>query len=669
MNNLFLVFAFLFQDDVEKYFSKLEDEYLEEREKAKKELIKIGDPAKKKVISGLDHADYRVVIACVEILIAWGDSSQVKKIGEFAVKEKEEVYLKTFLTYLKNNAKVSEEYLVELLGNPSQEIIMECLVKLKELKSKKACAKAYEIYKKSSDQNLKNEAFNLVVSLGVDAKEYLVEFVKADEPDKRAKAIQGLYDVDTDEVIRKIGTLAKTETDQQVVTSIFTYLKKRVEKANPYLKDCLSSSNVLTRKMAIETLFETKNSILLPETGKAYESEKDEQLRVKFMEYFAMFPDKAQELILKGVEDKNIHVRKIATAALGGIKDESVRDKLIKIFKESEELEIRIAAFTALTENPQKALDVIIGAVGDKAVEIKRMSIVILGRMRAEGAVDALIQSLDDKDLAIVELAKDSLARIGDKAIEKLKKDANKEEVTRQITLLYKREKLENILSKFITKKGTTGYFDNQLSSIDTTSDVLIAVISSQLPRTDVGSNFPNELRELAIRTLVKFKEKKVLDLLKSLWEDNNADDSVKYAALVTLFHLGENEYFEKNLEKLVSEADDLLKNGRKEESASKFVISAMLYNRANFLEKALALYKKVEESGSYSQPEVLLYNLACLYSKKGVGAKSVEYLEKAVKAGFKDKEWILLDKELDNIRKEESYKKLLANESLFKSE
>ncbi len=59
-------------------------------------------------------------------------------------------------------------------------------------------------------------------------------------------------------------------------------------------------------------------------------------------------------------------------------------------------------------------------------------------------------------------------------------------------------------------------------------------------------------------------------------------------------------------------------------------------------------------------------YNLACLQSLKGAKAKAVEWLDKAVRAGFRDRGWIRKDRDLDNIRGEEGYKKILADDSLF---
>ncbi len=663
-----LILPILQQDDVEKYFVKLQDEYLEEREKAKKELIKIGEPAKKKVISGLDHSDHRVLVACVEILTELGDTSQVKKIGEMALKEQDDAILMLFFRYIKNASKEAEDYIVALIDKVSFDLVLEALQKLKDIKSKKAGKKAYDIYKKNTDQKIKNAAFDLVVHLGKDAKEYLVEFLQAEEPDKKAKAIQGLYEEDSDDVVSKIGAMVKTEKEQTVIVNIFNYLKRRVVKTTPYLKDGLGSDNPLIKQKTLEALIDSKSELLIPDAVTRFESEKDEQLRVKFMDYFALFPNKALDVILKCIGDKNVEVKKRATIALGGINDPLINESITKIFNENQDPEIRRAAFMALLKNPSKSEKVIIDAIHDKLPGIRVLAISTAANLRLENSIDGLIKCLDDKDLHIVELSKDALARIGTKAIEKLKKDPTHEAQSKEISLLFHREKAELALCKFITKHGNTGFFEGQLDSLDLTAETLIAIISSTSLRTDQGSSFPVEIKELAISALARFKEDKVIDLLKKLLK-SETDDQLKISILTTLFKLGSKDYIEKEIETSEKEVANMLKSGLRSEAAYVLMKIALLFSRTGSLGKALSAYLKVEQIGSFPQQELLFYNIACVYSRMGDAKKSVEYLEKAVKNGFKDKAWIELDKDLDNIRSEEAYKKLLSNAVLFKLE
>lgn len=62
----------------------------------------------------------------------------------------------------------------------------------------------------------------------------------------------------------------------------------------------------------------------------------------------------------------------------------------------------------------------------------------------------------------------------------------------------------------------------------------------------------------------------------------------------------------------------------------------------------------------SFPKDATALYNLACTYSLTSKKEKAIEYLEKAIKTGFTDVSHIQKDTDLDNIREEEGYKKLI---------
>lgn len=74
--------------------------------------------------------------------------------------------------------------------------------------------------------------------------------------------------------------------------------------------------------------------------------------------------------------------------------------------------------------------------------------------------------------------------------------------------------------------------------------------------------------------------------------------------------------------------------------------------------EKAVEVYEKILEAAP--EDSNALYNCACACSLLGKSEKAVAYLRRAVKAGFVDFGHIERDADLDNIREEEGYKKLL---------
>ncbi len=53
--------------------------------------------------------------------------------------------------------------------------------------------------------------------------------------------------------------------------------------------------------------------------------------------------------------------------------------------------------------------------------------------------------------------------------------------------------------------------------------------------------------------------------------------------------------------------------------------------------------------------------------AREPVAKQIVQYLRRAIVAGFRDRSWIAMDKDLQTLRGEEEYKKIMADEGLFK--
>lgn len=80
-------------------------------------------------------------------------------------------------------------------------------------------------------------------------------------------------------------------------------------------------------------------------------------------------------------------------------------------------------------------------------------------------------------------------------------------------------------------------------------------------------------------------------------------------------------------------------------------------------LMKACAKLDSLTKMPQYSDmfgTKFVLYDLTCMYSRIGEKEKAVKTLEKAINSGYSDYKWILQDNDLDNIRNEEGFKKLI---------
>jgi len=145
----------------------------------------------------------------------------------------------------------------------------------------------------------------------------------------------------------------------------------------------------------------------------------------------------------------------------------------------------------------------------------------------------------------------------------------------------------------------------------------------------------------------------------------------------VALHRQGDKAPLEAHLLDSRTNADKLLKaetTDIKEEGIDQLFSLGLLFTRlkrypeatAVYLELIAAVEKHKLDKAREANIATTYYNLACLSALGGDRAKAVEWLEKGVRAGFTDRAWIRKDRDLDSIRGEAGYKKILENDGLF---
>lgn len=96
------------------------------------------------------------------------------------------------------------------------------------------------------------------------------------------------------------------------------------------------------------------------------------------------------------------------------------------------------------------------------------------------------------------------------------------------------------------------------------------------------------------------------------------------------------------------------------EEAALLFQKSMAAHEKGNY-ERSIPGFQKIYEAMPGEETGIAsAYNVACGYSLMGRKDESVEWLAKAVEAGFRDAEHIENDSDLDNIREEEGYREII---------
>jgi hypothetical protein len=143
---------------------------------------------------------------------------------------------------------------------------------------------------------------------------------------------------------------------------------------------------------------------------------------------------------------------------------------------------------------------------------------------------------------------------------------------------------------------------------------------------------------------------------------------------VVALYKLGVTKHVEKFVQVMEREAAAAMTGEYKEDGYVRIFCVALVQSRTGQRETAEKTYVRlvllIEQHAKQAESDTYyssLYNLACLQAQRGDKKSSVESLRKAVVAGYRDRSWIKKDRDLDPIRDEPDFKKLIADEDLFK--
>lgn len=688
------------EEKVKELVEKLGSDYLDDRNQARDELIKASENERnrglieKHLVQQIGGDDPRIKLLSIEILTKIGnrDEKVIRAVGRMFETEQDDETVLVCFEYLRSAGEPAEEYLIKALDRKGPIYKKGALEKLREFKSVRAMDRAYEIYATDEDQKVKEAAFQLLKALGLNAKKYLIKLIS--DPNNaqiRKESIQGLMEVRDDEVIRAVGTQLKAEVDDQAMMEAFKYLRAcPADKVEGYLIDSLESQNPKVQTEALTALAEVKSTRALDKVSEVAKKTPNLEVKKACIRYYAAFPEKTEAFLIEMLGDANAAIRMQVIEDLSLKRSKVGFDKIREVFKGDKDEEVRKRAFNYFVRIGADAADVLIEGLKDKNRDIRRDAIETAGELRLERAVEALLDVLRREDQEQDSLAINALAKIGKPAIllleEKVKSAPGLKEVLTQVTDIYEQVQVELALSDLITERGTTGAFDGMFRKLgaldlprDRVSRALIVMQSEEYrPRTKkfMGVDI-RRLNKLAVLALGEVGDAGAKNHLKSRFEKLLAapdyDDVVEDLA-VALAKLGDKKAVEDLIARLSKEAEAKQREDRPLGLERLFSL-AIVQNRAGDRERALETYKRLEKLISEDKdkdPELLgkvLYNMACLLSLKGDKAAAVEYLRKAVETGFKDRDWIQLDGDLDAIRGEEGYRKLIADDRLFRED
>lgn len=687
--------------DIEDLIDQLASDYLDEREEAKKKLIQIGERVIPFVSKAIDKADSRVVLSAIDILRELKDTKHVEKVGKmFEEAADEETLIKSF-DYLKAAGKAAEDYLIKALKRRGDYFRKGALEKLKEIQSKKAAPDAYAMYKSEEDPQIRRMAFDLIKELRLEAKDLLVNFLTPEEQDEsiRRESIQYLEGAFEDtKVIGIIVALLKKELQDSVVNQGFQFFGGcRKELIEDPLIELLGTTTPLTRRLAIRRLAEIKSAKALDKVLEAAKTIQDREVKMECIKYFATFPEKTEDYLLKLLDDPDAGIRRKVIQDLKSSRSKVAFEKIREILEKDADVATRQEAFGYFFAIGAEAQEILIKGLEDSDETIRSNAVDAIGEYKLEAGIMPLVKSLQKetdkgkKDRLINALGKIGLNALS--AIERAAKDdASFAPVLEVVRNVYDEALVEAALGGCITvnestMEENTGTFDGQFASlkklpIDATR-VAAALQRIQeegyQPRTARIQGMSNQdlIRRTAVLGMaevggdaaIQFLRKRFEELSKLEYHEAMIED-----VAVSLARLGVRDPCTGLMNKLSEEATKLEKDDPNSSFEKLFSLNVMRH-RIGDRDAALKGYQALDEAMAKSKDRdasvhaSVLYNLACSLAFKGKKAEAVETLKRAVQTGFRDKAWIEKDEELNSIRGEAGYKELIADSSLFRGQ
>jgi len=679
---------------VRKLIDQLGADFLEERETARKALEKSGKQAEARLVEALGVSDHRVRKNCLELLTAFKSSRARDRAAELLRVDEDGSVRDAAFRLLQALGKEAEDNLIAALESPNPDHRRGAVQSLTEIKSEKCADSMAKLHDREPDKEVKAAAFKCLQALGKAAEPYLLEYLGSPDAGLRRDALEGLRKSQNEKVLAAVGKLFAAETEVPVINNAFEHLRGAGEKAQPHFVSGLRSTQEHTRTKSIEGLKALKAEGAIDDVAKVFEGDASDPVRAAAADFLKSHGLKSEGPLLKALSSENPKVKLQAIQALGEIKSEKPLDQIARLFREDKSKEVHKVAFAYLRKLGLRAERDLLFALTDEDKEIRRQAIESLGNAGSEAAVPELLKFLGQvHDQAVKEAARDALVRIGPKAVEAARRAHAAGDVTKEaaetIGALFYQEEVERILDRLVTEEGGSGFYEGLFKDLEKFGkDKALPVLRRMLrepgykyrlaDRRERVYQYEFRMRELAIMALGEIGDTEAAGPLKEALKEASPGgvDSTHEEILVALYRLGEKKPLDDFVAKSRADADAALRGDAKDDGCGILFSLGLVLNRVGRRDEAEDTYGKlvraVEEHKLTASAKNVLpaatYNLACLSALKGESTRAVDLLEKAVKAGFKDRQWIRMDKELDGIRGEEGYKTLLANDKLFES-
>jgi HEAT repeat protein len=672
---------------------RLGGDFLDEREEARKGLEAAGKGAEKALIEALGDGDPRVRRGCLLLLVKLSSAAALPRAAALFKGDEDPGVVDAAFTLIRALGKAAENELIEALSAPAAEHRRGAVEAIGEHKLAKAADKLDRMEEADPDAETKEKAMNVLLVLGPAAEPALIRRLDAPDEGRRARAYQGLKDSKSPEALEAVGKRFPIETSKECVDVGYDILRAAGAKAEPHFLKGIKSPQERAREKAIDGLKLLKAAGAIAAVGEIFRDDASEPVRRAAAEFLKSQGLKAEDVFIGSLKSATAWVRLESIRALGEIRSDKPLPEISKLFREDKDPDTHRAAFDYLRRLGAKAERDLIFALDDPdKANIRVPAIQALGAAKSEAAIEPLIGFMGGIDAETKDPARDALVRIGPKAIAAVDKAVEagrlRPAAAAQVKELVDREGVEAILAGLVTDDGGTGWYAGQFKELEAfgkarATPVLLKMLKESsypwriVERREKIAEYDRLMRELAVMALGEFGDPAPLDALKSALAEQPAaglSSTLREEIIVAMHKLGEKAPVNDFLKSSTQDSEAALKAGRRETACEIYFSQGLVLNRVGRREEAAAAYLRIVDVVEKAPPDAgevdfignALYNLACLKSLDGKKSEAVEWLGKAVRGGFKDREWIKRDKDLDAIRDEAGYKALLADDALF---
>jgi HEAT repeat protein len=670
-------------------------DFLEEREPARKALEKAGKAAEARLIDGLGHADHRVRRGCLELLAPLKTTAALKRSGELFTQDDDPGVREAAFRLLQTLGRDAEEAMIAALQSPNPEFRRGAVQTLTDYQSAKGIEKIAALYDRETEKSVKEVAWKSLTGAAKAAVPYLRKYLRDPDPAVRRDALQSLRGCTDEETVTAVVELFAKETDDGPLDQAFLFLLPIPESAESAFAAGLKNPRAGTRLKSILGLKSIKSDKGLIPVSELFLGECPPDVRSACADYLKSLGAAAEPTLLKGLQSTDSVVCLSSIQALGDIGSQKALEPIGRLFREDKNPELHKKCFEFLRALGLKAENDLLAALGDEDKELRCQAVIALGEAKSEKAIPRLIEFMTELDPRMRESSEEALALIGQKAIDEVRKAVESGRVRKSaaeaIEANYVRNEVERILEAQMGDEESTGFYEGQFKELETFGrdravPVLIRILSERTyvfrraERHDRVVEFRGTMKELAVMALGELGGEGALAALKAFANDDaqvGASRRIREETLVALHRQGEKKPLEDHLRESRLEADRLLRAETpdiKEAGCDQLFSLGLLYTRLRNYETATQIYDellasldryKLENARARNYPTTC-YNLACLHSLRGNKPVAVDWLGKAVKAGFKDRGWIRKDRDLDGIRQEAGYQKIITDDALF---